>query len=76
VAKRKNPKPHPSADSGSDCLQLLSEFVQMFHTIPQSYCMFCEANTALGIEAQKDSCPFRRAWELTNKKKPPPKIPE
>jgi hypothetical protein len=76
MAKKTNPKPHSSAESGSECLQLLAKFVQMFQTIPQNYCMFCEATTGLGIAAHKESCPFRRAWELSNQKKPPTKIPE
>ena len=64
-----NPKLNPSAESGSECLQLLAEFVRMFQTIPQSYCLFCEANTALGMAAHRETCPFRLAWELTKNEK-------
>jgi hypothetical protein len=34
--------------SEPECLELLKEFVRIFETIPQQYCLFCEANTALG----------------------------
>jgi hypothetical protein len=66
-----NPKPNPSADSesGSECLQLLAKFVEMFQTIPQNYCLFCEANTALGVAAHRETCPFRLASELTKNEK-------
>jgi hypothetical protein len=73
MAKKTNPKSKPGAESdsesGSECLQLLAEFVEMFQTIPQSYCLFCEANTALGMAAHRETCPFRRAWELTKNEK-------
>jgi hypothetical protein len=68
MAKKANPKPNPNAESGSKCLQLLAEFVEMFQTIPQS-CLFCEANTALGIAAHREACLFGRAWELTKHEK-------
>ena len=51
-----------------DCLELLSEFVKAFQNIPQRYCLFCEANASLGIEAHKPDCPFRRASELIKTK--------
>jgi hypothetical protein len=58
-ANQKAPK-----HSESECLELLGEFIQAFQNIPQRYCLFCEANAALGIEAHKPDCPFRRASEL------------
>ena len=51
-----------------ECLELLKEFVRIFETIPQQYCLFCEANTALGMEAHKADCPWRRAAELIEPK--------
>src|SRR5437016_451122 len=59
MAKNTDANPKPSDESDSECLQLLAEFVEMFRTIPQSYCLFCKANTALGIAAHKKSCPLR-----------------
>ena len=44
--------------------ELLAEFVRMFETIPQKYCLFCEATTTLGMEAHKAECPYRRASKL------------
>jgi len=35
--------------SAPDCLELLREFAKVFHSIPQRYCLFCEANAALGL---------------------------
>jgi hypothetical protein len=68
--------------SAPDCLELLGEFVKAFQSIPQRYCLFCEANAGLGIEAHKPDCPFRRASELVKttqsapQKKAPTKRPE
>ena len=68
--------------SAPDCLELLNEFLKAFQNIPQSYCLFCEANAALGMEAHKPDCPFRRASELIKtsqsvpQKKAPTKRPE
>jgi hypothetical protein len=53
--------------SPPDC-ELLGEFVKAFQSIPQRYCLFCEANAGLGIEAHKADCPFRRASELIKTK--------
>ena len=53
-----------SPDSSLESVTLLSEFVRMFETIPQKYCLFCEANSLLGVEAHKAECPFRRALKL------------
>ena len=50
--------------SEPECLDLLKEFVRIFETIPQQYCLFCEASTALGLEAHKEDCPWRRAAKL------------
>ena len=52
----------------ADCVELLGEFVKAFQNIPQRYCLFCEANAALGIEAHKADCPFRRASDLVKTK--------
>lgn len=57
-AKSTTRKPAP------ECLEVLKEFVRIFETIPQQYCLFCEANTALGMEAHKADCPWRRAARL------------
>ena len=65
-----------------DCVELLHEFVKAFQNIPQRYCLFCEANAGLGIEAHKPDCPFRRASELiktnqsASQKKAPAEHPE
>jgi hypothetical protein len=76
----KKPKPTPkvlakstenaSGQSEPECLELLHEFVKAFESIPQRYCLFCEANAALGIEAHKPDCPFRRASQLIKQKTP------
>ena len=58
-ANQKAPKPPEP-----DCVELLYEFVKAFQSIPQRYCLFCEANAGPGIEAHKPDCPFRRASEL------------
>ena len=58
--------------SAPDCLELLGEFVKAFQSIPQRYCLFCAANAALGIEAHKADCPFRRASELIKTKSTDP----
>jgi hypothetical protein len=47
--------------------ELLAEFVRMFETIPQKYCLFCEATATLGIEAHKVECPYRRGSKLLSK---------
>ena len=65
-------------ESEPECLELLNEFVKAFQSIPQRYCLFCEANAGLGMEAHKPDCPFRRASELiktapTRNKKAPAK---
>jgi hypothetical protein len=62
-ANQKEPKPPEP-----ECLELLQGFVKAFQSIPQRYCLFCEANAALGIEAHKSDCPFRRASELIKTK--------
>jgi len=46
--------------------ELLAEFVRMFETIPQTYCLFCEAAASLVIEAHKAECPYRRASKLVS----------
>jgi hypothetical protein len=46
--------------------ELLAEFVRMFETIRQKYCLFCEATATLGIEAHKPECPYRRASKLVS----------
>ena len=77
AANQKAPK-----SSKPECLELLNEFVKAFQSIPQRYCLFCEANAGLGIEAHKPDCPFRRASELIKtsqsapQKKAPAKHPE
>ena len=48
----------------SEYRELLAELVRMFETIPQKYCLFCEATASLGIEAHKAECPYRRASKL------------
>jgi len=48
----------------SEYRELLAEFVRVFGTIPQKYCLFCEATTTLGMEAHKAECPYRRASKL------------
>ena len=48
----------------SEYRELLAEFVRIFGTIPQKYCLFCEATTTLGMEAHKAECPYRRASKL------------
>ena len=76
-ANQKSPKP-----SEPECVELLHEFVKAFQSIPQRYCLFCEANAGLGIDAHKPDCPFRRASELiktsqsASQKKAPAKHPE
>jgi len=65
MAKRPKPK-EERPDSSPECLILLAEFVRMFETIPQKYCLFCEANSMLGVEAHSAECPFRRALKLTS----------
>jgi hypothetical protein len=60
---------HKAQDqSAPDCLELLGEFVRAFQSIPQRYCLFCEANAALGPEAHRADCPLRRASELIKTK--------
>ena len=58
-ANQKAPKPPEP-----ECLELLNEFLKAFQNIPQRYCLFCEANAGLGIEAHKADCPFRKTSEL------------
>jgi len=41
-----------------------SEFIRMSEAMPQKYCLFCEANASLGIEAHKAECPYRKASML------------
>jgi hypothetical protein len=66
--------PAKSAESAEqskpECLELLHEFVKAFESIPQRYCLFCEANAVLGIEAHKPNCPFRRASQLIGQTTP------
>jgi hypothetical protein len=68
--------------SEPECVELLHEFVKAFQSIPQRYCLFCEANAGLGMEAHKSDCPFRRASELIktsqsgSQEKAPAKHPE
>jgi hypothetical protein len=50
----------------SDYRELLAEFLRLFETIPQKYCLFCEANTALNMEAHNAECPYRRASKLVS----------
>jgi hypothetical protein len=54
--------------SEPDCLELLGECVKAFQSIPQRYCLYCEANAALGPEAHRADCPLRRASELIKTK--------
>jgi hypothetical protein len=53
-----------SGQSAPECLELLGEFIRTFQSIPQRYCLFCEANAGLGIEAHRPDCPLRSASEL------------
>lgn len=63
--KRKTGANHKaSKPSEPECLELLNEFMKAFQSIPQRYCLFCEANAGMGIEAHKADCPFRRASKL------------
>ena len=79
AANQKAPKQSEPPQSEPACLELLSAFVKAFQSIPQRYCLFCEANAGLGAEAHKPDCPFRRASELiktsqtTRNKKAPAK---
>ena len=66
--KEKAANQKASKPSESECLELLGEFIKAFQNIPQRYCLFCEANAALGIEAHRADCPFRRASELVKTK--------
>ena len=50
----------------SEYRELLAEFLRLFETIPQKYCLFCEANTALSMEAHKAECPYRKASKLVS----------
>ena len=68
AANQKEPKKSEPHQSEPDCLELLGEFVRAFQSIPQRYCLFCEANAALGIEAHRADCPFLRASELIKTK--------
>jgi hypothetical protein len=76
-ANQKAPK-----HSEPECLELLGEFIKAFQNIPQRYCLFCEANAGLGIEAHKPDCPYRRASDLVKttqsapQEKAPAKRPE
>ena len=60
-----------SNESEPECMVLLNEFVKAFQSIPQRYCLFCEATAGLGVEAHKPDCPFRRASELIKAKSIP-----
>ena len=75
TGNQNGPKPaeRASGQSEPECLELLGEFIKAFQNIPQRYCLFCEANAGLGIEAHKPDCPFRRASELIKQKTPPAK---
>jgi hypothetical protein len=64
MPKKAKSTSNTARQSEPECLELLKEFVRMFETIPQHYCLFCEASTALGMEAHKPDCPWRRAAEL------------
>ena len=66
--KKKAENQKAQDQSAPDCLELLGEFIKAFQNIPQRYCLFCEANAGLGIEAHKKDCPFRRASELLQQK--------
>ena len=68
AANQKAPKKSEPPQSEPECLELLGAFVRAFQNIPQRYCLFCEANAALGIEAHNPDCPFRRASELIQQK--------
>jgi len=59
AANQKAPKPPEP-----ECMELLHEFIKAFQSIPQRYCLFCEANAGLGIDAHKPDWPFCRASEL------------
>jgi hypothetical protein len=61
---RKTEPPIKGTFPKPDCLKLLEEFVKVFETIPQKYCLFCEANAALGLEAHKADCPYLQASNL------------
>jgi hypothetical protein len=61
--KKKAANPKVPMESDPECLALLHEFVKAFQNIPQRYCLFCEANAGLGIEAHKPDCPSKRASE-------------
>ena len=50
----------------SEYRELLADFVRLFETIPQKYCLFCEANTTLSMEAHKAECAYRRASKLVS----------
>ena len=50
----------------SEYRELLVEFLRFFETIPQKYCLFCEANATLSMEAHKAECPYRRASKLVS----------
>jgi len=64
MPKRPKPTETLTSEIKPECLELLNEFLKAFQSIPQRYCLFCEANAGLGIEAHKPDCPFRRASEL------------
>jgi hypothetical protein len=71
--KKTRANPKASNHTEPECLELLNEFIKAFQTIPQRYCLFCEANAGLGIEAHKPDCPFRRASELVKTSQSTPK---
>jgi phosphoribosyl-dephospho-CoA transferase len=45
-------------------LELLKEFVKVFESIPQRYCLFCEASAQLGSRGHRRDCPFGLAKKL------------
>jgi len=61
MAKKQTPSDQAPQQLQPDCLELLKEFVKEFERIPQRYCRFCRAKTALGIDVHKPDCPLRRA---------------
>jgi hypothetical protein len=69
MAKKQKQPSEPAQHTQPDCLELLKEFVKEFERIPQRYCRFCKAKTALGIDVHKPDCPLRRASSLIREKK-------
>jgi hypothetical protein len=71
--KKKAANQKASNESEPECMVLLNEFMKVFQSIPQRYCLFCEANAALGIEAQSQTAHFAGPQSSSKRVNPPRK---